>query len=124
MIISYHPPIFKPLSSLTLASPLQASLLSCATHGISVYSPHTALDCTLGGVNDWLASGIIGETSPLGEISHLGERKVGMDLELEGGEGRLVRLAQPIGMAELEQRIKGHLGLSHSPSANFSRRFG
>ncbi|KAH9082267.1 GTP cyclohydrolase 1 type 2/Nif3 [Lactarius deliciosus] len=33
-----------PLSSLTLSNPLQASLLRCAAAGISVYSPHTALD--------------------------------------------------------------------------------
>jgi putative NIF3 family GTP cyclohydrolase 1 type 2 len=57
-IISYHPPIFSPLRSLTLSNPLQASLLRCAAAGVSVYSPHTALDGVWGGVNDWLASGL------------------------------------------------------------------
>jgi hypothetical protein len=39
-IISYHPPIFKPLSSLTLSNSIQQSLLLCAANGISVFSPH------------------------------------------------------------------------------------
>ncbi|KAG8877062.1 hypothetical protein FRB97_003741 [Tulasnella sp. 331] len=56
VIISYHPPIFSALKSLTLANPLQRSLLTCAAHGISVYCPHTSLDVTRGGINDWLAS--------------------------------------------------------------------
>ncbi|KAI5982854.1 GTP cyclohydrolase 1 type 2/Nif3 [Pisolithus marmoratus] len=59
LVISYHPPIFKPLSSFTLANPLQASLLRLAAVGVSVYSPHTALDAVKGGINDFLASGLL-----------------------------------------------------------------
>ena len=53
-IVSYHAPIFKPVSRLTLANKLQTSLLRCAAAGISVYTPHTALDTVDGGINDWL----------------------------------------------------------------------
>lgn len=108
-IVSYHPTIFKPLSSLTLANPLQSSLLRCAAAGISVYSPHTALDSVHGGINDWLASGLV-IPPHRGEISILGD-------ELEGGlggQGRLVTLPEPVTMGEIERRIKGHLGLKHS----------
>jgi len=104
MIISYHPPIFRPLSALTLANPLQSSLLHCATAGISVYSPHTALDCVKGGVNDWLAEGVLGSTS--GEVSILGEEKEG-----GAGVGRLVSLAQREGIDSVAQRIKQFLKL-------------
>lgn len=102
MIIAYHPPIFKPLSSLTLSNPLQASLLRCAAGGVSVYSPHTALDSVYGGVNDWLASGLgsgridlIGDEHPCGR----------------GGLGRLLRLSEKTTMSSLQERVKKHLGL-------------
>jgi putative NIF3 family GTP cyclohydrolase 1 type 2 len=35
-------------------------LLRLASHGISVYSPHTALDSAPGGINDWLADIVTG----------------------------------------------------------------
>lgn len=59
-ILCYHPIIFRGLKSLTMADPQQASLLRCVAAGISVYSPHTSLDATSGGINDWLAEGIAG----------------------------------------------------------------
>ncbi|KAJ7268936.1 GTP cyclohydrolase 1 type 2/Nif3 [Mycena rebaudengoi] len=55
LIVSSYPPVFSPLEVLALATPLQSTLLRCAAAGISVYSPHTALDSMYGGVNDWLA---------------------------------------------------------------------
>ncbi|KAI9658116.1 MAG: hypothetical protein M1829_006842 [Trizodia sp. TS-e1964] len=55
IIISYHPFIFKGLKSITLANTQQQSLLQLVQEGISVYSPHTALDSVRGGLNDWLA---------------------------------------------------------------------
>ncbi|PBK82606.1 hypothetical protein ARMGADRAFT_1038509 [Armillaria gallica] len=57
-IVSYPPPVFQPLQSLTLSNPLQASLLPCAAEGISVSSPHEALNSVWGVVNDWLAKGL------------------------------------------------------------------
>ena len=60
VLIAYHPPLFTPTRALTLASPIHASLLRLAAEGVSVYSPHTALDAVWGGVNDWLAEGILG----------------------------------------------------------------
>ncbi|KAI9892633.1 MAG: hypothetical protein M1814_001326 [Vezdaea aestivalis] len=59
VVISYHPPIFKPpLKSLTLANPKQSSLLSLAAHGIQVYSPHTAIDARVNGNADLLVKHI------------------------------------------------------------------
>jgi dinuclear metal center YbgI/SA1388 family protein len=117
LIISYHPPIFKTLTSLTLSdsTPLQAALLICAAQGISIYCPHTACDSVWGGVNDWLAKGVQGGTEPdgeRGEVLILGGEKVDANGLVEGGEGRLVRLARPIMMGELEARIKHHLNLA------------
>lgn len=114
VIVSYHPTIFKALKSFTLSNPLQASLLQCAAHGISVYCPHTSLDSVWGGINDWLAEGFM-ETKDDGEIrALLGEKLSPTSGESEGAEGRLVTLKEPIAIDVLENRIKTHLKLSQS----------
>lgn len=60
MIVAYHPPIFSGLKRIT---GLHAQLLE---HRIAVYSPHTALDATRGGLNDFLADGLgDGERYPI-----------------------------------------------------------
>ncbi|KAF2656001.1 NGG1p interacting factor 3 [Lophiostoma macrostomum CBS 122681] len=60
IIVAYHPIIFRGLKSLTLANTQQNSLLRLASHGISVYSPHTAVDAAPGGLGDWLADIVTG----------------------------------------------------------------
>ncbi|TFK42202.1 NIF3-like protein-like protein [Crucibulum laeve] len=110
VIVAYHPTIFKGIQSLTLANPLQASLLRCAAEGISVYCPHTALDSVWGGINDWLAEGLMSGKD--GEIRALVGEKLSATGESEGAEGRLVVLNQPIAMDELVRRVKSHLELS------------
>ena len=60
IIVAYHPIIFRGLKSLTLANSQQATLLRLASHGISVYSPHTAVDSAPGGLGDWLADIVTG----------------------------------------------------------------
>jgi putative NIF3 family GTP cyclohydrolase 1 type 2 len=114
VIIAYHPVIFKGLQSFTLSNPLQSSLLQCAASGISVYSPHTALDSVWGGINDWLAEGLLNNKED-GEIRALIREKLNAATgECEGAEGRLLTLTEPIGMDILERRIKSHLKLSQS----------
>ena len=63
VVVSYHPIIFRGFKSLTLANSQQQSLLRLALEGISVYSPHTAVDAAPGGLGDWLA-GIVTGTLP------------------------------------------------------------
>lgn len=109
--MAYHPTIFKGLQSFTLANPLQSSLLNCAAEGISVYSPHSALDSVWGGINDWLARGLM-ETKE-GEIKHLvGEKLHPTNGISEGGEGRLLTFHEPITFENLVKRVKSHLKLS------------
>ncbi|KAG7086161.1 hypothetical protein E1B28_002122 [Marasmius oreades] len=116
VIVSYHPPIFKPLQSFTLANPLQSSLLRCAAEGISVYSPHTSVDSVWGGVNDWLADGVLGGngTRSRGTVRALGAEKLSAAFgESEGAEGRLVVFDEPIAFQKLQDRIKEHLKIQH-----------
>ncbi|KAL0952190.1 hypothetical protein HGRIS_008801 [Hohenbuehelia grisea] len=115
VIVAYHPTLFRPVQSLTLSNPLQSSLLQCAAQGISVYSPHTAIDSVWGGNNDWLAAGVLGITfngTRSNSVRVLAkEEKLGPDGQSEGGEARLVTLPNPIAIGELVNRIKGHLNL-------------
>ncbi|KAJ4347069.1 uncharacterized protein N0V89_011004 [Didymosphaeria variabile] len=60
IIVAYHPIIFRGLKSITLANSQQQTLLRLASHGISVYSPHTAVDAAPGGLGDWLADIVTG----------------------------------------------------------------
>ncbi|PBK82611.1 NGG1p interacting factor 3, partial [Armillaria gallica] len=106
VIFSYLPPIFRPLQSLTLSNPLQALLLRCAAEGISVYSPHSALDSAWGGVNDWLAKGL-----GKGQVGALVGEKLDANGKGEGAKGRLIVLNEPLPVSQLVDRIKQHLGL-------------
>jgi putative NIF3 family GTP cyclohydrolase 1 type 2 len=115
MIIAYHPPIFKPLSSLTLSDPIQASLLRCSAAEISVYSPHSALDSVYGGINDWLASGLgSGRVNLIGDEHPCGR----------GGRGRLLTLDEKTTFSSLQKRVKKHLGLAHCPCLSYALHLG
>ncbi|KAL5333035.1 GTP cyclohydrolase 1 type 2/Nif3 [Aspergillus crustosus] len=60
VVIAYHPIIFRGLKSLTFNDTQQQSLLRLAAEGISVYSPHTAVDAAPGGMGDWLCDLVTG----------------------------------------------------------------
>jgi dinuclear metal center YbgI/SA1388 family protein len=56
LLISYHPPIFKPVNRLLADSGgTDAFVHQAIARGIAIYSPHTALDAAPGGTNDVLA---------------------------------------------------------------------
>ncbi|CRK43441.1 hypothetical protein BN1723_016179, partial [Verticillium longisporum] len=60
VIVAYHPIIFSGLKSITSKDAQQATLILLASHGIAVYSPHTALDTAPNGINAWLADAATG----------------------------------------------------------------
>lgn len=68
IIVAYHPIIFRGLKSLTLADSQQKTLLRLAAEGISVYSPHTAIDAAPGGLGDWLADIVTGTPTEATDI--------------------------------------------------------
>jgi putative NIF3 family GTP cyclohydrolase 1 type 2 len=63
MVIAYHPPIFSAIKSLTDETGGSVVALKAARAGVAVFSPHTALDAAPGGVNDWLAQGLMTSNS-------------------------------------------------------------
>ncbi|KAK7794481.1 hypothetical protein R5R35_004704 [Gryllus longicercus] len=66
-ILSYHPPIFVPLKSLTSRTWKERVIVKCIENRIAVFSPHTSYDSVQGGVTDWMASafGSDSEVAPL-----------------------------------------------------------
>ncbi|KAM7381663.1 hypothetical protein PAMA_012487 [Pampus argenteus] len=58
LIISYHPPLFRPIKRLVLKDWKQRLAIRAVEAGMAVFSPHTSWDTVKGGVNDWLVGGL------------------------------------------------------------------
>jgi dinuclear metal center YbgI/SA1388 family protein len=97
LIISHHPLIFRPLSSLTPEHHISRKAIRLLAAGISVISLHTRADAVMDGVNDRLAS-------------LLGLEGVGL---LDGaGEmiARIGSLPEPLSLSEFALQVKEALG--------------
>ncbi len=55
LIVSHHPLIFKPISSVTEDNPVASMIRRAIRHDVAIYSMHTNFDKTDGGMNDLLA---------------------------------------------------------------------
>lgn len=108
VIIAYHSPIFSPLKRLRMTNPKESILLRCAANGLSIYSPHTALDSCVIGINDWLCHGVgDGQNKCIIPYENPPEGQEG------SGSGRLVTLNDRISLHDLVERIKKFLNISH-----------
>jgi dinuclear metal center YbgI/SA1388 family protein len=103
LIVAYHPILFRPANRLNADNAYDRTVMKLVQKNIAVYSPHTALDSVIGGVNDWLADGVGN-----GEISVLQPEE-----NSDAGQGRLVELKRPVKLKTLAQRVKSHLGLKN-----------
>lgn len=117
-IVAYHPFIFPSWKRLNPAqNPQHKSAIQLIQEGISVYCPHTAVDAASGGVNDWLASSLVGDdrtliksSDTIEEIS--GELVLG-EAKNEVGYGRLVKLSKSVDLATIVTNVKKTLGIDH-----------
>lgn len=104
LVVAYHPPIFSGLKRLRGDALTERVIVEVIRAGASVYSPHTALDATRGGMTDWLA-----EALGPGRVRPIQASPSAPDV----GAGRLVELDAPVAFDEALARIKAHLGLTH-----------
>lgn len=121
--IVYHPVIFSPIRSITMQNPLQRSILRCIAAGIHIYCPHTTLDACLGGINDWLVTGLehAWESSHVPKPESLLRAVRNASYEIiepskddpSVGMGRAHTFAQPCSWAALIHRVKALLRVSH-----------
>ncbi|BEI82438.1 hypothetical protein CcaverHIS002_0303060 [Cutaneotrichosporon cavernicola] len=109
-VISYHPPIFRGLKSITLGDPLQASLLKLAARGISVFAPHTSLDATPNGINTWLVEPFKGNSSAIEVVTATENPPEGFE---GAGMGKIVRLKVGMSLEDVVATVKKHLGLQY-----------
>lgn len=58
LIVSYHPPLFRPIKRLVQKDWKQQLAVRAIESGIAIFSPHTSWDSVKGGVNDWLVGGL------------------------------------------------------------------
>jgi putative NIF3 family GTP cyclohydrolase 1 type 2 len=55
-IVSYHPTPFRSFKKVVCSDRTSRIVLECVANGIAVYSPHTASDAAVGGVNEYGSS--------------------------------------------------------------------
>jgi dinuclear metal center YbgI/SA1388 family protein len=104
LIVAYHPPIFSGLKRLRASAPSERLVVHALRRGITIYSPHTALDAVSGGMADWLAD-FAGEGK---------KRPITPFESLPGaGSGRFIELNEAIDLETAVLRTKSHLGLTH-----------
>lgn len=91
LIISHHPLFFKPVRSLTGATPQQVCAINAIAAGIVIYSAHTSADSARGGVSHALAHAI--GVEPAKVLSPLADRLVSLRLYVPGSHAEIVKAA-------------------------------
>lgn len=91
LIVSHHPLFFKPVRSLTGATPQQVCAMNAIVAGIVIYSAHTSADSTRGGVSHALARAI--GVKPTKVLSPLADRLAALRVYVPGSHAEIVRAA-------------------------------
>lgn len=115
LIVTYHPTPFSALKKFSADNVAARTVLTCASHGIAVYAPHTAWDVAPGGLNDWLVNGIaFSATGAAAQNVTPLVPSENQDAAAAGaGDGRTGRLASPVSLSAAIAAVKSHLGLAH-----------
>jgi len=101
LVVTHHPLPFRPLKRLTTDEPTGRLLLDLIRAGVSIYSPHTALDSAAQGINQQLAEGLgLVEIQPLVPADDL-------------GAGRCGRLVQAQTLGQVAARLKQFLKIGN-----------
>jgi len=103
LLITHHPLLFSSIKSIDSNFPLGNIIKSAILRGITIFSAHTNLDSTGGGINDTLAA-------MLGIISLSPIEPVDNDANSHAGSGRIGRLSQETALEDLVPMIKEKLG--------------
>ncbi len=101
MILSYHPVLFKAVHSLSLSQ--NGPILRCLDANISVFSPHTALDSTEGGMNDFICD--------IFRDQEVGRDAVRTELQSGANIGRISRLKSSTSLTDIITILKRKLDI-------------
>ena len=103
LIVTHHPMLFRPIQRLTRESTSASLLLDLIAAGVGVYSPHTAFDSAVDGINQSLATGM-----SLRNIAPL----IRDEADPRSGSGRMGELDPSVTLGELAQRLGGFLSVA------------
>ncbi|MBE7050560.1 MAG: Nif3-like dinuclear metal center hexameric protein [Ruminococcaceae bacterium] len=103
LIISHHPLMFYPIKRLTGNSPEERTLRQLISGDISLISAHTNLDCSSGGLNDYLCEKLDIINTRVIEV-------VASDEKGEHGFGRIGEFKEEFSLLKILERCKNVLG--------------
>lgn len=108
LIFTHHPLLFKKPSSITCETLLGRKVMKLIKNGISLYSAHTNLDSTEGGLNDSLMKMLNIKNYVTMEQS-IGRSS----LDNRSGIGRLATFNEPVTLKELCNKVKEILNIPY-----------
>lgn len=108
LIVSHHPVLFRPVQRLTTQTAEGAALLLLAAAGTGVYSPHTAFDSAVEGINQTLANSL-----GLEDVMPLRPFDDGAGGAEPIGSGRHGQLPAAVTLRAFNERVKSALGIPH-----------
>ena len=102
MVLTHHPLLFRPVSSLDISKPLPRLLAGFLRNNIALAAAHTNLDSTAGGVSDLLANALdLSDVKPL-HTTEPNQQSVGL--------GRVGNLPNSCKLSEIMHKISSILG--------------
>ncbi len=105
LIVTHHPLPFHALKRLTTTTTTGRLLWDLITHRVAIYSPHTAFDSTVNGINQQLAEGLgLDDIAPLVPIEGASEG---------AGSGRFGHLPQATPLHHVAKQLRTFLGIEH-----------
>lgn len=108
MIFTHHPLLFKKPKSITTDTLIGRKIIELVKNDINVYSSHTNLDSTLGGMND-----IIMQILDFKYIRIMEHSSNEDSFGSNSGIGRIAEIPNPIRLDELCNKVKEKLGLKY-----------
>lgn len=115
IIITHHPLIFRGISSITDLTPTGRIILKAANAGIAVFSAHTNMDCSAGGINEYAAEllelsdveplTVINDNAALGLVGNLNKKHTIESLTEKVSEVFFDKYAKPYGNAREIKRV-------------------
>jgi dinuclear metal center YbgI/SA1388 family protein len=105
LVVSHHPLPFRPLARITTTTPEGRCLLGLAAAGIAIYSPHTAFDSAVDGINQQWASAL--------KLTDVAPLAVSPDGPAGTGAGRCGKAASGTTLGTLASQVKQFLRISH-----------
>ncbi|MEW4490146.1 Nif3-like dinuclear metal center hexameric protein [Thalassoglobus sp. JC818] len=104
LIVSHHPVLFRSVKKLTTETNEGRMLLKLIAHQVAIYSPHTAFDSALSGINQQLA-----ESFGLTEIQPLRSLQDTEATAASVGSGRWGLLNEPMTTDQFLDRVRTSL---------------